>query len=182
MDFLISGDEVLALEINPRFQGSTMLLSLLQIDRGEIPLTALHVMQFMGLVDAFSREFLDQLQRRYRTPYTGAHLIVHSLKAEPCCIEHDLKAGVYTLVDDAIQWVRDGTTYREIDRPEAWCILGNLPRKSTEIRKEARLAMIQARESVLDCSNLRQLDSYAAAFVDSLQRHCRMIPLNGGSA
>ncbi|MBW2192719.1 MAG: ATP-grasp domain-containing protein [Deltaproteobacteria bacterium] len=182
MDFLISDDEVLALEINPRFQGSTMLLSLLQTDRGEIPLAALHVMQFMGLVDAFSREFLDQLKGMYRTPYTGAHLVVHSLKAEPCRIEHDLKAGIYTLVDDAIQWVREGTTYREIDRSNAWCVLGNLPRNSTEIRQEARLAMIQSRESVLDRINLRQLDSDAAAFVDRLQRRCRMIPLNGGSA
>jgi len=33
MDFLLHGDRVLALEINPRFQGSTMLLSLLQVDR-----------------------------------------------------------------------------------------------------------------------------------------------------
>jgi len=57
MDFLLNGDEVLALEINPRFQGSTMLLSLLQADRGEIPLAALHVMQFMGLMEAFSAEF-----------------------------------------------------------------------------------------------------------------------------
>jgi len=182
MDFLLNGDEVLALEINPRFQGSTMLLSLLQTDRGEIPLAALHVMQFMGLIDAISPEVLDQLKRIYREPYEGAHLIVHSLEEKPCCIDHDLKGGIYTLVDDAIQWVREGTTYRDIDRSDAWCVLGNLPRKSTEIRKESRLAMIQSRESVLDPINLRQLDSYAATFVDSLQRCCRMIPLNGGSA
>jgi len=168
MDFLLNGDEVLALEINPRFQGSTMLLSLLQADRGEIPLAALHVMQFMGLMEAFSAEFLEQLQRMYRAPYAGAHLIIHSLKDKPFCMEQDLKAGVYTLADNAVEWVRSGTTYRDVESPDEWCILGNLPLQATEIRHEARLAMIQTNASILD-GNLQQLGSYAAAFVKAIQ-------------
>ena len=180
MDFLLYGDQVLALEINPRFQGSTMLLSLLQVDRGEVPLAALHVMQFMGLMEAISQEFLEHLKAAYRTPYTGAHLIVHSLEDKPCRIEHDLNAGVHILVNDAIQRIRNGTTYRDLKSPKEWCILGNLPQKETEICQEARFAMIQTSENVLD-SNLQQLESYAAAFVEALQRRCRTIPFYGGS-
>jgi hypothetical protein len=180
MDFLLNGDEVLALEINPRFQGSTMLLSLLQVDRGEIPLAALHVMQFMGIIEEFPQDFLEQSKRMYRTPYKGAHLIVHSLKDEPCCIEHDIKAGVYTLVNNAIKQIRNGTTYRDIKSPEEWCILGNLPGINTKICREARFAMIQTRESVLD-SRLKQLEPYAATFVKELQGCCKMLPCNGGS-
>jgi len=180
MDFLLNGDEVLALEINPRFQGSTMLLSLLQVDRGEVPLVALHVMQFMGLIEEFTQDFLEQSKRMYRTPYKGAHLIVHSLKAEPYCIEHDMKAGIYTLVNNSIERVRNGTTYRDIKSPNEWCILGNLPEIATKIWQEARFAMIQTRESVLD-SHLKQLESYAATFVNELQGRCRMLPFNGGS-
>jgi hypothetical protein len=180
MDFLLNGDEVLALEINPRFQGSTMLLSLLQVDRGEVPLAALHVMQFMGLIEEFTQDFLEQSKRMYRTPYKGAHLIVHSLRDEPYCIEHDLKAGIYTLVNNAIERVRNGTTYRDIKSPYEWCILGNLPEIATKIWQEARFAMIQTRESVLD-SHLKQLESYAATFVNELQGRCRMLPFNGGS-
>jgi len=180
MDFLLTGDEVLALEINPRFQGSTMLLSLMQADRKEVPIAALHVMQFLGLIEKFSRKFLDQLKRMYRTPYTGAHLIVHSLKNEPCCIEHDLEAGIYTLVDESIKWIRKGTTYRDIKSPGEFCILSNLPQQATEIRQEARLAMIQTTESILE-SNLIQLESHAANFVSVLQDRCRMLPFNGGS-
>jgi predicted ATP-grasp superfamily ATP-dependent carboligase len=171
MDFLLNGDEVLALEINPRFQGSTMLLSLLQADRGELPLAALHVMQFMGLVEAFSPEFLEQLRRMYRAPYAGAHLIIHSLKDKPYCMEHNLKAGVYTLADNAVEWMRSGTTYRDVESPDEWCILGNLPLQETEIRHEARLAMIQTNASILD-GNLQQLRSYAATFVKALQSCC----------
>ncbi|MFC1489136.1 ATP-grasp domain-containing protein [Thermodesulfobacteriota bacterium] len=180
MDFLLNGDEILALEINPRFQGSTMLLSLMQADRQEVPLAALHVMQFMGLIEEFPQEFLDQLKQMYRTPYNGAHLIVHSLKNEPCCIEHDLKAGIYTLVEDSIKWIRKGTTYRDVKSPDEFCVLGNLPQKATEIRQEARLAMIQTTESILE-SNLKQLESHAANFVSVLQDRCRMLPFNGGS-
>lgn len=180
MDFLLYGDQVLALEINPRFQGSTMLLSLLQADRGEVPLAALHVMQFMGLMEAFSQTFLENLKAAYRTPYTGAHLIVHALGDKPCRLEHDLKGGVHILADDTIQRVRSGTTYRDLKSPKEWCILGNLPQKEAEICQEARFAMIQTSENVLD-SNLQQLESYATAFVEALQRRCRMTPINGGS-
>jgi hypothetical protein len=180
MDFLLNGDEVLALEINPRFQGSTMLLSLLQVDRGEIPLAALHVMQFMGIIEEFTQDFLEQSKSMYRRPYNGAHLIVHSLKEEPCRIEHDIKAGVYTLVDNAIKQVRNGTTYRDIKNPDEWCILGNLPGMKTKICREARFAMIQTRESVLD-SRLKQLEPYAATFVKELQGCCKMLPFNGGN-
>ncbi len=180
MDFLLYDDQALALEINPRFQGSTMLLSLLQADRGEIPLAALHVMQFMGLMEMFSQTFLEHLKAAYRTPYTGAHLIVHTLGDKPCRIQHDLKAGVHILVDGSIERVRSGTTYRDLKSPNEWCILGNLPQKETEICQEARFAMIQTSENVLD-GNLQQLESYAAAFVEALQRCCRTIPFNGGS-
>jgi len=179
MDFLLHRDEILALEINPRFQGSTMLLSLLQVDRGEVPLAALHVMQFMGLIDEFSQKFLEQSKRMYRTPYEGAHLIVHSLKDKPYCIEHDLKAGIHTLVDESIKWVRKGTTYRDVKSPNEFCILGNLPQKATEIRQEARFAMLQTSESILD-NNRIQLESYAANFVKALQDRCIMLPFNGG--
>jgi hypothetical protein len=180
MDFLLNGDEVLALEINPRFQGSTMLLSLLQVDRGEVPLAALHVMQFMGLIEEFTQDFFEQSKRIYRTPYKGAHVIVHSLKDGPYCIEHDMKAGIYTLVNNAIERVRNGTTYRDIKSSDEWCILGNLPEIATKIWQEARFAMIQTRESVLD-SHLKQLEPYAATFVNELQGRCRMLPFNGGS-
>jgi hypothetical protein len=180
MDFLLNGDEILALEINPRFQGSTMLLSLLQVDRGEVPLSALHVMQFMGIIEEFAQDFLEQSKRMYRTPYKGAHLIVHSLKDESCYIEHDIKAGVFTLVNNAIKQVRNGTTYRDIKSPDEWCILGNLPGVKTKICREARFAMIQTRESVLD-SQLKQLEPYAATFVKELQGSCKMLPFNGGS-
>ncbi len=179
MDFLLNGDEVLALEINPRFQGSTMLLSLLQVDRGEVPLAALHVMQYMGMIEEFTQDFLEQSKRMYRTPYKGAHLIVHSLKDEPCRIEHDIKAGIYTLVNNAVEHIRNGTTYRDINSPDEWCILGNLPGITTKICREARFAMIQTRESVLD-SHLKQLESYAATFVNELQGRCRVLPFDGG--
>lgn len=176
MDFLINGEEVLALEINPRFQGSTMLLSLLQVDREEIPLSALHVMQFMGLIQALPQKLLKQLNNMYRAPYTGAHLIVHSLEETSCRIEHNLKSGVHTLAGDTIKRVRDGTSYRDLESPEEWCIIDNLPLQSTEIFKEARFAMIQTSGRILD-NNLQQLDSYAASFVKALQNRYKMIPL-----
>jgi hypothetical protein len=175
MDFLLNGDEVLALEINPRFQGSTMLLTLLQVDRGEVPVAILHVMQFMDLVPDFPQAALEQLRRRYRSPYSGAHLIVHSLQDKPFRIEHNLKAGIHTLKGGTIKRLRNGTTYRDLENPDECCIIDNLPLPKTKIFKEARLAMIQTNKSILD-SNLQQLGSHTADFVDALQGRYRTNP------
>ena len=152
-----------------------MLLSLLQVDLGEIPLAVLHVMQFMDLIPDFHQEVLEQLRRRYRNPYSGAHLIVHSLEDKPFRIEHNLKEGIHTLKDDTIKRLRKGTTYRDLENPDEWCIIDNLPLPTTEIFKEARLSMIQTNHRILD-SNLQQLGSYAATFVNALQRRYRTIP------
>ncbi|UCD91169.1 MAG: ATP-grasp domain-containing protein [Desulfobacterales bacterium] len=180
MDFLLDDDQVLALEINPRFQGSTMLLSLLQLEREEVPLAALHVMQFMGLVEGLSQEFLMQLGREYRIPYSGAHLIVHNLKGTSCCAEYVLKSGIHTLENDTIEMIRSGTTYCDVKSPREWCILGNLPLPDTEVCQDARLAMVHTSKSILD-SNLQQLLPSSLSFVNRLQSSFKMIPLDGGN-
>jgi predicted ATP-grasp superfamily ATP-dependent carboligase len=179
MDFLLDGDEVLALEINPRFQGSTMLLSLMQLEREEVPLAALHVMQFMDRVEEFSQEFLAELGKRYRIPYSGAHLIVHHLEETSCSAEHVLKSGIHTLKDDTLQMIRSGMTYCDVENPHEWCILGNLPLPETEIFPDARLAMIHTSKSLLD-SGLQQLASTSVSFVRRLQSSFKMIPYYGG--
>ncbi len=179
MDFLLADSEVMALEINPRFQGSTMLLSLLQLEREEVPLVALHVMQFLGLTASFSREFLMQLKSRYRVPYSGAHLIVHNLASETCRVEHVLTSGIHTLKNGTIEKVRGGATCCDVKSHREWCILGNLPISGTKIFEEARLAMIHTSGGVLD-SSLRQLRGSAAAFVSKLQSNFKMISFGGG--
>jgi predicted ATP-grasp superfamily ATP-dependent carboligase len=180
MDFLLDNENVLALEINPRFQGSSMLLSLLQVDRGEVPLAALHVMQFMGLVDKFSQEFIMELGRMYRVPYTGAHLIIHNLRGTSCSIEHDLKAGIHSPFDDTFERVRSGMTCRDVESTDEVCILGNLPAHMTEISNDARIAMIHTSKSILD-SDLQRLGSSTATFVKALQSRCGMNSYYGGS-
>jgi hypothetical protein len=137
-------------------------------------------MQFMGLVDEFSQKFLMKLGRMYRVPYTGAHLIVHNLRATSCSIEHDLEAGIHTLLDDTFERVRSGATCRDVESPDEVCILGNLPFQVTEICKDARIAMIHSSKSLLD-SGLQRLGSSAATFVKALQSRCGIIPFYGGS-
>ena len=172
-------DEVMALEINPRFQGSTMLLSLLQLERGEVPLVALHVMQLMGQTAAFSPQLFAQLEGRYRIPYSGAHLIVHNLEDKICRVEHVLTSGIHALKNDTIEKVRDGASYCDVKSPHEWCILGNLPIPGTKIHQQARLAMIHTGRRVLD-SSLRQLRPSAASFVNKLQSSFKMISFEGG--
>jgi hypothetical protein len=132
------------------------------------------------LTDAFSADFLVHLGHSYRSPYSGAHLIVHNLEGETCRVEHALTSGIHALKNGSIEKVRIGGTCRDVRSPRELCVLGNLPLSGTKIHPEARLAMIHAGGRVLD-SDLKQLKPSVAAFVNGLQQEFRMISLAGGS-
>jgi len=175
MDFLLDDDDVLALEINPRLQGSTQLLSVMQESRGEIPIAALHVLQFAGLIDEVPDAILDNLARMYRIPYEGAHFIIHSLEPLTCRVHHDVSAGACGLEDGALVRLGDAKTCRDTAATGRWCVLSNLPLPGLAISPEARIAMIQADRRVLadDCF---QLNGPAAEFTDALRSRCIMEP------
>ena len=142
-------------------------------------MVALHVMQFMDRTEEFSPAFLGRLGGMYRSPYSGAHLIVHNLEDKACRVEHALTSGIHTLKNDTIEKVRGGTTCLDVKNPQEWCILGNLPIPGTEIHQEARHAMIHTGSRVLDGS-LQQLRPSVAFFINKLQSNFKMISLEGG--
>ena len=176
MDFLVDGDEVLALEINPRFQGSSQMLSLLQAERGEIPVIGLHVLQFLGWLDRVPRSTIDRLADEYRRPYRGAHLIVHSREPGPRLFTHDLESGIHVVEDGALRRRGDGETCCALARDDEWCLLGNLPLPDLPVHHGARLAMAQARRSLLAHDRI-ELGDFAREFVRAVNERFESRPL-----
>ena len=68
IDVAISGDDVVVLDVNPRMQGSTWLLSELEVDRGAVPTVVRHCLELLG------GPVGEQSERELAA---AAHLVVH---------------------------------------------------------------------------------------------------------
>lgn len=178
MDFLLDGDDIFALEINPRFQGSTALLTALQVERGEIPLVALQVLQHSGLIDRVPTDSLDLLEEAWSIPYEGAHLVLHATEADPGLFQHELTAGVYRLLGDRLTRAREGDSVAELCSANEWVVLDNLPLPDITVIPGARTAMVQTRAQVL-AEDLMSLNAPATAFAQALRAAMVLNPLQG---
>jgi hypothetical protein len=175
MDFLLDGDQALALEVNPRFQGSTELLSRLQLMRGEIPLAALQLLQHLDLVDQVPADVLDGLSAAWARPYAAAHLIVHHLGAGPIRAASGLRPGVHVLAHDEARRLRGGEAVDRLAPRGEWLVLDNLPAPGARVDPDARLAMLETRDRVTS-PDLRGLLPAADAFVAAVRRQGAALP------
>ena len=169
MDFLLDGDQALALEINPRSQGSTELLSRLQLMRDEIPLVALQLLQHLELVDQVPEDALDALSQAWARPYKGAHLIVHHLGVAPITAAAGLAPGVHVLAHGEARRLRGGEAVDRLAPRGEWLVLNNLPAPGARVDPDARLAMLETRDRVTS-PDLRGLLPAADALVAAIRR------------
>jgi hypothetical protein len=163
MDFLTDGTRALALEINPRLQGSSALLAALQAERGQISMFDLHLLQFAGLIHKVPDAVLDDLTAAWQQPHLGAQLIIHLLADQARCLTHDLQGGAVRLTDQGLQHEGLARSCCELSHADGWCLLDNLPRLGAVVHPGARLAVAQSRQALL-ADDLMSLNLHGAAF------------------
>ncbi len=97
IDLLVDGfkETVFALELNPRYTGAFPMLSLLHIERGIVPMEAVHLLELLSLPYSIDVEALNEA---YMEPLRGGHLLVFVLKAtgRPLSLKA-LDSGLYEL-------------------------------------------------------------------------------------
>ncbi len=147
LDFLCSGSEIFPVEINPRFQNSTSLLTLLELKEKRAPLLFKHISQFIPLKT--EEEFIFSPE--------GSQLILHSLSSRPLKIRRDLKYGIYKLFKGEVKYLRPGFSVNECRSPEEFALCCGVPFKGAEIQAGAPLVKLHFPRSVLkkDLINLK---------------------------
>jgi len=97
IDILVDGfnESVFVLELNPRYTGAFPMLSLLQMDRGILPMEAVHLLELLSVPYSIDIEALNEA---YMEPLRGGHLIVFVLTAagRPLSLK-PINSGLYEL-------------------------------------------------------------------------------------
>ena len=153
IDFVVEGSRVYPLEVNPRFQGSTRLLTELEYLSGQAPLVLAHVLGFL--------EGGQDLLRRVRAdlgglkPLQGAQLDVRCREDEWSVVNGSLQAGVYRWADGQGIYLRPGMTIADCASRDEFVLTGTVPRRGTRLEPAAHLLRIQTPRSVLEGDSTR---------------------------
>lgn len=104
-------DEVYAIEINARLTGYSHIISDMQMLNGKIPFMLLHVLELGNFrYEVTDSEALPSAAR-YKKP--GSLMILNNQSDEDIVLKHHIRPGVYRLIGDKVEFVREGFTLKD---------------------------------------------------------------------
>lgn len=165
VDFIGTAKHVVALDVNPRFQGSTSLLTQAEILRGQLPTAVLHLLQF---VNAESIKSVSAMGSHSSEPIAGAQIILHSLLRGKAVVTRTIRPGVYWLSADlGLTYLRAGLSLEDCHSADEFVITCGIPAVGTLVEPGASLVKIIARGPVAEpyTSNLAEHASRVATSV-----------------
>lgn len=116
--------KVRVIDINLRFQGTSNLENLAKIDAGLCPLGAFHLLEFLGIdyeVDVASYNMHSFNQTG------GAYLKVYQIRSSPIRVGGEVAAGVYSLSERGLAYVREGLTAFDTERQREYVVTCRVP-------------------------------------------------------
>lgn len=167
LDFVICEDDgrAYAVDLNPRWQGSTVLSIQGEMAKGRLPLAAVEFAHRCGVLDE------EEVRRRgegFALPVEGAHM----------CLRAPLRAG-FTMMDAVLPGVYEGTgggrfragavRLADCAKSEDWLLTGGVPRQGSFVEAGALLARVCTRAAVTGASSA-ELNGWAAGVAAAVYR------------
>lgn len=156
IDFVTHGTAVFPVDINPRFQGSTQLLTQLESAEGRVPVPLLHVLHFLpnerkALASAAAAVLQEPV------PLSGAQINLHSRERQRCIVQGTLQPGIHGLENDRVVYRRNGLVLSDCRGDSEFLVTCAVPRTGTQIEPGAPLLKLQTKTAVLedDCRRLQ---------------------------
>jgi hypothetical protein len=148
LDFVAEADsqQVFVIENNARLVASIPLFTKLQIEGGEVPLLALHLLEFLGLDYEIDVEQVNEdVQRRK----SGAQLILHNLEGVTTQVRGYLQPGVYLWADAEGRLIfrRPGYSIEDCREQDEFLVLA--VDEGRTVNPDIECARIQARRAML---------------------------------
>lgn len=104
LDMIVQGQEVFVLEVNPRMQGSTWLLSELELKLNLVPFVIYHLIQTLLEKDLLkSFDFDEKILENAQCYPNGAFVIIHNTENLPVKICQPMKGGIYALEKNTLK-------------------------------------------------------------------------------
>lgn len=147
LDLMVSDNKIYPIEINPRWQNSTDLLTISQIRHRQLPLISLHLLEFLTTESPLNGELLDY-HESYQ-PQSGAQIILHNLERETVTNAGTIRPGVYTFNTNGLQFERPGFSLFDCSARDEFVINCGVPYPGQTIHKGAPICKIQAPDTML---------------------------------
>jgi hypothetical protein len=148
LDFAVDGTDVYPLELNPRLQGSTALLTELQHLNHETPLWLAHVVAHLE----GGRKLLESLAPVWGEPQrlSGSQVSVLSRADDWRVVRGAVKPGVYAWDGAQATYLREGLTIADCRTTDEFVLTNNVPKAGTRCEARVGLCKIQTRREVAD--------------------------------
>ena len=155
LDFVVEerSGRALAVDLNPRWQGSTALLTQLQLMAGRLPLAAAELSWRIGLLS--EADLLDH-RDDYFEPVTGAVMSLRWDGAGWARVTGDVAAGIYSA--EPLRYLRPGTRQADL-RPGEVLVTGGAPRAQAVVGKNPHLTRIASRGPVVEPATMEATPS-----------------------
>lgn len=148
IDFVVEREsgKVFAVDLNPRWQGSTVLETQAMLRAGRIPLAAAELAYVTG---ALGENDIVPLLDDFRSPVIGSqlHLTCRSPHAKP--MERLVRPGIYH-VGEGMEFRREGLELGDCCTDDEILVCGGVVRPGTRMASGARPARLASLKIVLD--------------------------------
>jgi hypothetical protein len=145
-----------AIDLNPRWQGSTSLLCLAEQEAGRLPLVAAGFACQLGLL---SEQEVLLSASSFSQPLSAAQLCLRVPEPHWCRIHGTVPAGVYrrapgAIVEGSPQFVGTGVRFTDLAAEQDFLITGGIPRPDTLLEPAAHALRLSSRQALIDGSTL----------------------------
>jgi len=151
LDFVLSPESgrAYAVDLNPRWQGSTAPLTLAECKVGRFPLAVAELASRMGLIgDAeLLRGAGDYLQ-----PVRAAHLSLRCPDSGWSRVTGALQPGVYALSPEPV-FARAGFRLSDLGSPDEILVAGGVPRPGTLLAPKSHAMRFSTEQRIMDVSS-----------------------------
>jgi hypothetical protein len=143
-----------AVDLNPRWLGSTALLSQAEEVAGRTPLAALDLATRLGAV---SEEEGLALGARCREPVEGCQMILFPNGREWVEVMDSPRPGIYSRENGAVQFVREGIRLGDCRGEAEFLVTAGIPRPGLRLQRGSQMLRIYSRAPVLEPGGPRLL-------------------------
>ncbi|MBK9749688.1 MAG: ATP-grasp domain-containing protein [Chloroflexi bacterium] len=170
VDFVANRDGAYVVDVNPRFQGSTSLLTQLELKAGSITTVEKHISHYLGETPTFNIEQPKRFEKKEVSKFLrGAQIILHLLNKAPVEISGGVSSGIYSFENNVLSFVREGVSVLECRSPMEFALTCAVPLGGTKILPNAPLAKLVFPRSVVD-SSFRRLQPDISALTRAIYR------------
>ncbi len=131
IDLIVDKDgEVWPVECNPRETDAFPLILMLQMEKGTIPFQVFHNLEHLDIPYEINFEEID---KTYKQKYNASQLVMYNNVNSSSVDTKVIKAGVYKLADDKLEFLREGYASWHLEQNGEFLITEDVNKRSGNV-------------------------------------------------